>query len=148
MDHGASGNYPPSRSYQMQLPDRTGFQNRSSARQCLPVPAHLTESGLLVQWTLATSPYPTLPVPNRYRYHQLTGREGQVFLLASSMSQNIRWHQTNRRSTTSTEAMAQIRASKVHRGATYWPCNRASLVTATARLPARPLRRLSIGVTG
>ena len=30
----------------------------------------------LVQWTLATSPYPTLPVPNRYRYHQISFLSG------------------------------------------------------------------------
>src|ERR1019366_8824785 len=49
--HGASGNYPPSRSYQIQLPDQTAFQNRAvSTAQRLPVPAHWTKSGLLFHW--------------------------------------------------------------------------------------------------
>jgi len=32
MYDGASGNYPPSRSYQIHLPDQTGFRNRPSGR--------------------------------------------------------------------------------------------------------------------
>jgi hypothetical protein len=46
---------------------------RAATAEALPaIPPIVAVKWLLVQWTLATSPYPTLPVPNRCRYHQIT----------------------------------------------------------------------------
>jgi hypothetical protein len=75
LDDGASGNYPPSRSYQIHLPDQTGLpESVFQTPQCPQVSAQLTESLRAVSETLRQTRLDgglDSRLPERFRYGDL-----------------------------------------------------------------------------